>query len=92
MTNTARIENLVEKIWYIKRYSDTRYFDWEETKKELRKLIQDNLPKHIPVEAVEKLKKKRISDWWYGTEIVDDFINDLDILLSKQQQDDTKKI
>ena len=36
-------EELIEKIWYIKRYSDTRYFNREDAKKELEKIFADKI-------------------------------------------------
>lgn len=68
-TNNEWIEKLIEKIWYLKRYSDTRYFDWEEVKKELKKLIIDNLPKPtevvVPVDKPSECKCK----WWRHCEV-----------------------
>lgn len=96
MTNQPKdnewIEKLIDKIWYLKRYSDTRYFDWEEVKKELKKLIIDNLPQSISREAVEKMinRYKRLEEWekdniwWCALRC---FIKDLNSLLPNPQDD-----
>lgn len=68
-TNNEWIENLIDKIWYLKRYSDTRYFDWEEIKNELKKLIIDNLPQSISREAISK---KETTD-----ELIEKIIDDM---------------
>lgn len=51
------IEDIIEKIWYVKRYSDTRYFDWEEVKKELRKILSKWT---TPVEPINQEKEQLI--------------------------------
>lgn len=82
------IEDIIEKIWYIKRYSDTRYFDWEEVKKELKKLIIDNIPQSISREAVEKLREKyKIEHEAEQMIEAGDVLEDLDALLNNPQDD-----
>lgn len=91
MTNTARIEKV--KSDFLDLDYPFSVADWNKIKKS----IQDNIPKQISVEAVEKLSEKykpfiisfdkvwnSLASW-----IVEEFINDLDILLSQQQQDET---
>lgn len=96
---TTTIDEIIEKIWYIKRYADTRYFDWNEAKKELKTILDKHLNKldtgKVDV-LLDKWKWKYDCKEWFVVETyiqINEFISDLQSLKSQLPQEiDTGKV